>query len=77
MKPLNERFSSCYKNHNQLLEHKEKVKEFLKKTGVTRSKIRKDTHITAVYQISKTTSIIPYPINNTKYPLIYPPFGIS
>ena len=55
-----------------------KVKEFLKKkkTRVTLRKVRKDTHITVVYQISKTASITPYSINNTKYPFIYPPSGI-
>ena len=53
-----------------------KVNEFLKKTQVTWGEVRKDTHITVVYQISKTASITPYSINNTKYTLIYPPFGI-
>jgi hypothetical protein len=56
---------------------KVKVKEFLqKKTRVTLRKVRKDTHITVVYQISKTASITPCSINNTKYPLIYPPSRI-
>jgi hypothetical protein len=55
---------------------KVKVKEFLRKKKVTLRKVRKDTHITVVYQISKTASITPYSINNTKYPLIYPPSRI-
>jgi len=58
------------------VEHKGKGRVSKKKTGVTLRKVRKDTHITVVYQISKTASITSYSINNTKYPLIYTPFGI-
>jgi hypothetical protein len=59
------------------LEHKGKGKGvFFKKTRVTLRKVRKDTHITVDDQINKTASITPYSMNDAKYPLIYPPFGI-
>lgn len=39
--------------------------------------VEQKTHIITINQISKTTSAIPYPVNNTKYSFVHPPFGIS